>query len=129
MLRRGSWKLVYSPADPDQLFDLAADPHERRNLAEDPAAAGVLAELRAGVATRWDLPRIDREVRASQRHRRVVGQALGRGRPSSWDFAPGYDASRRYIRNHLDLGELEAVARYPAVRGSSRAQREDRAEP
>jgi choline-sulfatase len=129
MLRRGSWKLIHSPADPDQLFDLAVDPWERHNLAEDPVAAGVLAELRAEVAARWDLPRIDREVRESQRHRRIVGEALSRGRQTSWDFAPPYDASRRYIRNHMDLGDLESMARYPAVRSDAEAEVESRPEP
>ena len=116
MLRRGSWKLVHSPADPDQLYDLANDPLERTNRADDPAAAEVLVALRAEVARRWDLERIDREVRESQRRRRTVVDALGRGRHTTWDYAPPYDASRRYIRNHHDLGELEAMARYPSVR-------------
>ena len=32
MIRRGRFKFIHSPVDPDQLFDLHADPHERRNL-------------------------------------------------------------------------------------------------
>jgi len=116
MLRRGWWKLVHSPVDPDQLYDLATDPLERINRAGDPAAAEVLAGLRAEVARRWDLERIDGEVRESQRRRRTVVDALVRGRTTAWDYAPPYDASRRYIRNHLDLAELEAQARYPAPR-------------
>src|SRR5262249_48383783 len=97
MLRRGTWKLVHSPVDPDQLYDLATDALERKNGADDPAAADVLAELRAEVARRWDLARIDREVRESQRRRRTVVDALGRGRTTSWDYTPPYDASHRYI--------------------------------
>jgi choline-sulfatase len=116
MLRRGAWKLVHSPADPDQLYDLATDPLERTNRVEDPAAADVLAELRAEVAERWDLERIDREVRESQRRRRTVVRALDEGRRTSWDYAPSYDASSRYIRNQGDLGDLEATARYPSLR-------------
>jgi choline-sulfatase len=116
MLRRGSWKLVHSPADPDQLYDLATDPLERRNRVADPEAVDVLADLRAEVARRWDLERIDTEVRTSQRRRHAVARALGRGRQTPWDYAPPYDASRRYIRNHMDLGALEAGARYPSVR-------------
>jgi choline-sulfatase len=115
MVRRGSWKLVHSPADPDQLYDLATDPLERTNRVDDPAAADVLADLRAEVARRWDLERIDREVRESQRRRRTVVDALTRGAVTSWDYAPAYDASRRYIRNHTDLGDLEASARFPSV--------------
>ncbi len=116
MVRRGSWKLVHSPADPDQLYDLATDPLERANRADDPAAAEVLAELRAEVARRWDLERVDREVRQSQQRRRTVVSALERGVISSWDYAPAYNATRRYIRNHRDLGDLEASARYPSLR-------------
>jgi choline-sulfatase len=116
MYRRGPWKLIHSPVDPDQLFDLSTDPLERHNLAGDPAAAPVLAELRAEVAKRWDLERIDAEVRESQRRRRIVGDALARGREQVWDYAPPYDAGHRYIRNHTDLGDLEAMARYPSVR-------------
>src|SRR5262249_33697049 len=33
MIRRGRHKFIHSPADPDQLFDLASDPDERLNLA------------------------------------------------------------------------------------------------
>jgi choline-sulfatase len=116
MLRRGSWKLIHSPADPDQLFDLSTDPLERHNRAGDPAASQVLAELRAEVAARWDLEQVDAEVRESQRRRRVVTDALTRGRATVWDYAPPYDAGHRYIRNHTGLGDLEAMARYPAVR-------------
>ena len=115
MYRRGPWKMIHSPADPDQLFDLSTDPLERNNRAEDPAAATILAELRTDVAARWDLERIDAEVRESQRRRRIVGEANARGRQPEWDYAPPYDAARRYIRNHTDLGDLEATARYPTV--------------
>ena len=116
MYRRGSWKLIHSPVDPDQLFDLATDPLERVNRADDPEAAEILADLRAAVADRWDLEQIDREVHESQRHRRVVAEANARGRAPEWDYAPPYDAGHRYIRNHTDLGDLEAMARYPSVR-------------
>jgi choline-sulfatase len=129
MLRRGRWKLVHSPADPDQLFELDDDPWERRNRAQDPDAAPVLAELRAEVAARWDLPRIDADVRQSQRRRRTVVDALSRGRTTSWDYAPAYDASHRYIRKHWDLADLEATARYPSVPRASSAEIRTRPEP
>jgi len=38
--------------------------------------------------------------------------------PRPWDFTPAYDASRRYIRNHMDLSDLEEMARFPPVGGA-----------
>ena len=115
MIRRGRLKFIHSPADPDQLFDLAADPHERANLADDPASAGLAGQFRREVAARWDLTTLDREVRQSQQRRIAVNDALRVGTPAPWDFTPTYDASRRYIRNHMDLADLEKMARYPSA--------------
>ena len=69
MIRRGRHKFIHSPADPDQLFDLAADPGERVNLAGDPARADLAGEFGREVAARWDLRTLDAEVRESQRRR------------------------------------------------------------
>ena len=113
MIRRGPHKFVHSPADPDQLYDLAADPHERVNLAGEAAFAGLAGQFRREVAGRWDLAELDREVRCSQRRRIAVSAALATGSQTSWDYAPPYDASRRYIRRHMDLADLERMARYP----------------
>jgi choline-sulfatase len=118
MIRRGQHKFIHSPADPDQLFDLAADPGEQVNLASDPSWAAVTDGFRRGVAARWDLRMLDSSVRESQQRRLAVSQALGTGAQAPWDFAPAYDASRRYIRNHMDLADLEQMARFPPVQGS-----------
>jgi choline-sulfatase len=116
MIRRGRHKFIHSAADPDQLFDLMSDPHEQANLAGDPASAGLVREFRREVAARWDLQALDREVRQSQQRRIAVGRALSTGLRTPWDFTPAYDASLRYIRNHRDLADLEAMARFPRVR-------------
>jgi choline-sulfatase len=121
MIRRGSHKFIHSPADPDQLFDLESDPDERINRAQDPASAGLLGRFREQAAARWDLAALDQEVRLSQRRRLAVAEALGTGAQAPWDFSPPYDAARRYIRNHMDLGELEQMARFPPVGGQARA--------
>jgi choline-sulfatase len=116
MIRRGRYKFVHSPTDPDQLFDLAADPGERTNLAS--SSAGLTAEFRREVAARWDLTTLDRDVRQSQQRRMAVSKALGTGTQTPWDFAPAYDASHRYIRNHMDLARLEEMARFPRPAGA-----------
>ena len=35
------------------------------------------------------------------------------GQHTSWDYQPRNDASRQYMRNHLDLNEVEAARRFP----------------
>jgi choline-sulfatase len=115
MIRRGPHKFVHSPADPDLLFDLSKDPQERANLAADPAHALTVSAFRAEVARRWRLDEIDAQVRASQRRRRVVADALATGEPTAWDFQPFRDASRSYVRNTMALDDLEAMARFPRV--------------
>jgi choline-sulfatase len=117
MIRRGCYKFIHSPADPDQLFDLKSDPDEWINLASDPASAALASRFRQEVAARWNLAAVDHEVRLSQQRRLAIARALGTGVQTPWDFSPPYDAARRYIRNHMDLGDLEEMARFPPVRG------------
>jgi choline-sulfatase len=120
MIRRGALKFIHSPADPDQLYDLSRDPGERDNLAGKAESAAQVAALRAEVAKRWDLAALDAEVRASQRRRRLVDAALNQGAVRAWDFQPFRDASKQYIRNSIDLDDLEAMARFPRVAAPSK---------
>ena len=111
MLRRGAWKYIHSDSDPDQLFDLSSDAGELRNL----TAAPELAAFQTEVGRRWDLADLRASVISSQRRRRTVADALRIGSAQAWDFMPQRDASRRYIRNHHKLDDLEAKARFPRV--------------
>jgi choline-sulfatase len=43
----------------------------------------------------------------------MVADALMQGRYTPWDYQPFRDASRRFMRNHLDLNELEETSRFP----------------
>jgi choline-sulfatase len=115
MIRRGANKFIHSPADPDQLFDLSHDPGERDNLADNPSCAALLADFRAEVGKRWDLAELDARVRSSQRRRRFVDAALSKGKMHAWDFQPFHNAAKQYIRNTMDLDDLEAIARFPPV--------------
>ncbi|KEO56132.1 choline-sulfatase [Thioclava pacifica] len=112
-LRKGRWKLNLCTLDPDQLFDLEADPQELTNLAGDPAHAETLATLKAEAAARWDLERFDQDVRASQARRWVVYEALRQGGYYPWDYQPLKRASEQYMRNHMDLNDLEERKRFP----------------
>jgi choline-sulfatase len=117
MVRVGNLKLVRSPADPDQLYDLVADPLERTNLVGSDGYAQAYARMRDLVDERWDLDALDEQVRLSQARRLAVASALEHGAPPAWDYTPSVDGSRQYIRNHMDLGDLEIRARYPRVAG------------
>jgi choline-sulfatase len=113
MIRRGSLKFVHCPADPDQLYDLASDPHERLNLATDPAQAAIVADFRAEIGQRWDMQRFHDEVLRDQARRRLVDGALRKGNYTPWDYTPKRDGAGEYMRNHLDLNDVERNARWP----------------
>ena len=58
MLRRGRWKFIHTPSDPDQLFDLVADPLERVNRATDEPA--LAAAFQQEIEGRFDIAAISR---------------------------------------------------------------------
>lgn len=115
MIRRGPYKFLHAPGDPDQLYDLETDPDEKVNLAEEARLGDVVAMFRTDVAKHWDLDAIDREVRLSQHRRLLVDSALTMGATKSWDFQPYKDASRQYLRNGLGI-ENRSMDRFPPVR-------------
>ncbi len=113
MLRRGRWKFIHTPTDPDQLFDLEADPLELVNRAEE--EGGLVRELREEVGRRWDLDAIERDVRASQQARLSVFRALQLGVPFPWDFQPSRSASQQYTRNTMDVAARDEQSRFPPL--------------
>jgi len=115
MIRRGPWKFMYAKDDICLLYHLPSDPDELTNLASAPAHQAVLRGFVDEVAQRWDLAALHEQVLASQRRRRLVGQALAKGKRTSWDHQPLVKASEQYMRNHMDLDDLERRARYPAA--------------
>jgi choline-sulfatase len=116
MIKRGDYKFIHSPLDPDQLYDLRDDPDEVRNLAGAPQHEARVREFLAETAQRWDMPSLHAAVIASQQRRHLVYDALRAGRYTPWDFQPFRDASRQYVRNDQDLADLEAMARFPPFR-------------
>lgn len=113
MIRRNEWKYIHSPADPDQLFNLHTDPDELNNLATSADHVPLAETFLEEVHQRWDLDKLHATVIESQRTRRFLTDALRSGAYASWDYTPERDGSQEYMRNHLDLNEVERLARWP----------------
>jgi len=114
MIRRGRHKYIYSQPDPEQLYDLESDPNELQNLARRPEYDDLRRGFFEEMMDRWDVDAVHQDVLASQRRRRLAARALATGRSNPWDFQPSRDASQQYMRNHMELDDLERRARYPA---------------
>ncbi len=111
MIRRGQYKYICCPTDPEQLFNLQEDPDELNNLAEQPSET--LEDFRREVADYWDVDAVKQKVIHEQKRRRAVHAALRIGRYQGWDFNPARDASEEYTRSHLDLTKFDITSRYP----------------
>ncbi|MZI92971.1 choline-sulfatase [Vibrio sp. CAIM 722] len=113
MIRRSQYKYIHCPLDPDQLFDLNNDPFELCNLANQPEFADIAQSFRTEALQRWDSEKLTQDVLVSQRRRRLVVEALNKGKRLAWDHQPIFDSSNMYMRNHIDLDDLEAKSRFP----------------
>jgi choline-sulfatase len=114
MIRRGRYKYIYCEPDPEQLYDLVSDPNELNNLADQREYETIRRAFHTELRQRWDPQALRQNVLASQKRRRLMAQALMTGDHTPWDFQPHRDASKQYMRNHLDLNDLERRARFPA---------------
>jgi choline-sulfatase len=113
MLRRGPWKFIHCPTDPDQLFNLVDDPNELNNLAETRPLA---TKFRAEVEAKFDIPKINDAVLESQRARHMMFEALKSGGHFPWDFQPLRDASEQYTRNHMSVTDRDLQSRFPRAK-------------
>ncbi|TIP51423.1 MAG: choline-sulfatase, partial [Mesorhizobium sp.] len=112
-IREGKYKFVHCELDPPQLFDLDAEPRELDNLAANPTYADLVSAFMEKVRARWNMADFDAAVRESQARRWVVYPALRNGAYYPWEFQPLQKASERYMRNHMNLDNLEESKRYP----------------
>jgi choline-sulfatase len=64
---------------------------------------------------RWDLAALEEDVRASQRARLAVFQALQLGERHPWDYQPTRSAQSQYTRNTMDVADRDRQSRFPPV--------------
>ena len=83
------------------------------NLVGQPEYEETLSEFQKMADQKWDLDRFDEEVRRSQARRWVVYDALRNGQYFPWDYQPLKQASERFMRNHMDLNEVEQNQIFP----------------
>jgi len=113
MIRRGSYKFIYSPTDPLQFFNLKIDPLELDNLVEDSRYANTIGDFKSEMSKHWNFDKFTADVISSQKCRRLVDSANRKGQFTSWDFQPQQNSKERYMRNHMDLNIVESSNRYP----------------
>ena len=116
MIRRGPLKYIHCDVDPPQLYDLKADPLEKTNLATDPKYQSVVADFAGEVAERWDSEDLRKKVIATQKARRALHAAMEAGAGEHWDYNPPSDASRQYVRNHMDWTVAADRYRFPPLK-------------
>ena len=110
LLRRGPWKYIHCPTDPDQLFNLVDDPDELNNLA---ASHPIAVKFHSEVVAKFDIPKINAAVLESQQARHMMFEALKSGEHFPWDFQPLRDASEQYTRNHMSVTDRDLQSRFP----------------
>jgi choline-sulfatase len=110
MLRRGPWKFIHTPSDPDLLFNLVEDPLELKNMAE---AHPIAHEFRREIEKAFDISLITEAVLRSQQSRHMMFEALRRGEHFPWDFQPLRRASEQYTRNHMSVTDRDLKSRLP----------------
>lgn len=111
MVRQGQYKFIYSEFDTPQLYDLNCDPVELHNVSGIQEYAEIEQHLHNVVSGHHDPEHLRQAVLQSQKRRRLIFKAAAKGVRTSWDFSPSWNTSSQYMRNHLDLNEVESRAR------------------
>ena len=97
--------------DDDRPAQLERDPHELVNLVGDADFTDVVADFTSDVLRRWDPDAIHAAVRSNQQDRALIDTAMRQGRFAAWDYQPMTDSANQYMRNHLDLNDVESGRR------------------
>ena len=112
MVRRGSFKYIYTHGYPGLLYNLEDDPLELNNLAGQREYAEVEDELLEIILSDWNPEEIKQKVLASQKERLFLKKATA-GDPQ-WAYAVKAEDENRFVRND-GAAPTKARARFPYV--------------
>jgi choline-sulfatase len=112
MLRRGPWKFIHSPVDPDQLYNLARRSGMNAQQSRRVTSPGQNHARRGRGEVRYSA-HPQAEVLQSQQARLMMFEAMKQGALFPWDFQPLRKASEQYTRNHMSVTERDLQSRYP----------------
>jgi choline-sulfatase len=119
MVRKGSYKLIYTHGHPSQLYDLATDPHEMRNRSGEAALADIERGLQGLLFADWNPEQIHQRVLRSQAERKLIHAVTSAGaKTHNWSWMARADDDRRYVRSGGDAEGTVATkgrARFPYV--------------
>lgn len=112
MVRRDSYKYIYTHGHPPQLYDLESDPLELTNLAGNAGTADIETRLHRELMQGYDPEDINQRCIQSQKERLFIHDAT-KGEPG-WAYVNRTGDDARYIRNASAVG-VKAKSRYPFV--------------
>lgn len=115
MLRRGTYKYVYTHGHPGQLFDLENDPQELENLAGRPDYARTEESLLGELLKDWDPALVMKRVLLSQDRRRFIYKVSRKLNSPNWAFEARLGDNKRFVRQAGDVVEAKARSRFPYV--------------
>jgi len=118
MIRKGSWKYIYTYGLPPMLFDLESDPAELKNLAGEVAFSQIQLLLHDQLTSDWNPESINLKILNSQRERLFLSDLSSRIPNSpNWTYQPFVDESKRFIRGSGSAGPttVKSLSRFPYV--------------
>lgn len=110
MVKKGTYKYIYTHGYPDIMYNLKVDPDELNNIAEQEPEK--LAELKSIALDNWNPDEINKKVMASQKKRLMINKTT-EGEPT-WAYMVLANDDERYVRKTGAI-QTKAKARLPRI--------------
>lgn len=119
MVRKGSYKYIYTHGHPSMMFDLSSDPQERTNLSGKQEFQEIEEKLHTKLMDGWDPVGMQDRILDSQASRKLIWEVVrGEQFRDNWSYEVRKGDKTRWIRGGGDKEGTNAVkgrARLPYV--------------